>query len=70
VVRIGQTRGVVSYAFKCKSTIEEILEDILATKSDTIADVIDRLAQPTAPLDEGMRTIVRQLKLKLDPDAT
>ena len=70
VVRIGQTRGVVSYTFKCRGTIEEALEEILATKSDTIAEVIDRLAQPPAALDEDLATLVRQLTLKIEQGVT
>lgn len=61
---------MVSYTFKCRGTIEETLEEILATKSDTVAEVIDRLAQPPAALDEELTTVVRQLKLKLDLEST
>ena len=70
VVRIGQKRGVRVYRFRCKDTIEEVLDEILAAKSHTIAEVIGRLAEPPRVLDEELLSVVRQLKLKIEHGAT
>ena len=52
VVRIGQRKGVRVYQFKCKHTIEETLESILARKSRDFARLIDRLAEPGPSIEE------------------
>ena len=46
VVRIGQRKGVRLYKFRCKNTIEDNLEAILARKSQEMVNLIDRLAVP------------------------
>jgi SNF2 family DNA or RNA helicase len=49
---MGQRRGVHVYKFKCKGTIEEALEDILESKSQTMAQLIDKLAEPNTPAEQ------------------
>ena len=61
VVRIGQRRGVRVYQFKCKHTIEETLERILARKSKDVARVIDRLAE-SGPSNGELNLILSGLK--------
>ena len=46
VVRIGQRKGVRLYKFRCRNTIEDNLEEILARKSQEMINLIDRLADP------------------------
>lgn len=66
VVRIGQRRGVVVYRFRCRGTIEETLERILAEKEDTFADLIDRMAEGGKAIDrdvaEAVRTVAKVLE--------
>ena len=61
VVRIGQRRGVRVYRFKCRHTIEETLEDILARKSRDVARLIDGLAEP-GPWIEDLDLVLSELK--------
>ena len=49
------------YQFKCKHTIEETLENILARKSRDVAKLIDRLAEP-GPSIEELNPILSGLK--------
>jgi SNF2 family DNA or RNA helicase len=51
VVRIGQRRGVNVYRFRCKGTIEQVLDRILEAKSDTFSLILDRLADPMSEAD-------------------
>ena len=44
VVRMGQERVVHVHRFRCKETIEEVLDQILARKSETFANIVDALA--------------------------
>ena len=44
VVRIGQRRKVRVHRFCCRGTIEEALEEILASKRELFADAVERLA--------------------------
>lgn len=44
VVRIGQNQVVRVYRFRCKDTIEERLDEILATKRDEFEELVERLA--------------------------
>ena len=44
VVRWGQERVVHVHRFRCKGTIEEVLDQILARKSETFANIVDALA--------------------------
>lgn len=64
VVRMGQRLGVHVYKFKCKGTIEEVLEDILESKSRTVAQLIDKLAEPGIP-PEQLEPIVSALSTAL-----
>ncbi len=64
VVRIGQRRGVRVYKFKCRSTIEEDLETILDDKSQTMFDLVDRLAESSA-IVEDLRPVITKLQSKL-----
>ena len=45
VVRIGQKRNVRVYRFCCYGTIEEHMEQVLASKRELFGDAVDRLAQ-------------------------
>lgn len=44
VVRLGQKRLVHVHRFRCRNTVEEILDLILEEKSETFADIVDALA--------------------------
>ena len=44
VVRMGQERSVLVHKLRCKSTIEERLDEILSSKNELIDAVIDALA--------------------------
>ncbi len=44
VVRLGQERTVYVHRFRCRGTVEEVLEEILARKSAIYGDVVDGLA--------------------------
>ena len=44
VVRLGQERVVHVHRFRCKGTIEEVLDQILARKSEAFANIVDALA--------------------------
>ena len=44
VVRLGQERVVHVHRFRCKETIEEVLDQILARKSESFANIVDALA--------------------------
>ena len=41
VVRLGQERVVHVHRFRCKGTIEEVLDQILARKSEVFANIVD-----------------------------
>ena len=60
VVRIGQRRGVRLYRFKCRHTIEELLEAILLRKSQDVARLVDRLAEP-GPSIEDLAPLLSEL---------
>lgn len=44
VVRMGQKRVVHVHRFRCRETIEEVLDDILNRKNETFANIVDALA--------------------------
>ena len=44
VVRLGQERTVYVHRFRCRGTVEEVLEEILARKSAIYGNVVDGLA--------------------------
>jgi len=52
VVRIGQLRGVRVYKFRCRRTIEELLERILAKKSEMFEEIVERMALPAGSSHE------------------
>ncbi len=64
LVRIGQKRVVTVYRFRCRETIEENLDRILAEKSETFEVLIDRLADQSYSRDmaEVIQIIGRELK--------
>lgn len=64
VIRIGQRRGVRIYKFKCRGTIEEVLEDILRSKTATIYTLIDRLAEPSVNIQD-LKPLIDNLKQTL-----
>ena len=45
VVRIGQERVVHVHRFRCRETIEEVLDEILSRKNETFANIVDALAR-------------------------
>lgn len=45
VVRIGQERIVHVHRFRCRETIEEVLDRILSRKNETFSNIVDALAQ-------------------------
>ena len=45
VVRLGQKRVVHVHRFRCKNTVEELLDLILERKERTFADIVDGLAR-------------------------
>lgn len=64
VVRIGQRRGVSVYKFRCRRTIEDDLEAILADKSQLMVDLVDQLAE-TAKVTQDARSIIMKLRSRL-----
>jgi len=61
VIRIGQKRSVRIYKFKCRGTIEEALENILKSKTDTIYTLIDKLAEPSGSVQD-LKPLINSLK--------
>ena len=55
VVRLGQERIVHVHRFRCKDTVEELLDAILERKEQTFASIVDALATEVglAGLDSG-----------------
>ena len=49
VVRLGQDRVVHVHRFRCKGTIEEVLDQILARKSEAFANIVDALVRWSTP---------------------
>ncbi len=66
VVRIGQRRGVRVYHFRCKGTIEEVLDQILEAKSETFTLILDRLADPTYQNDPDVIGTLGELRRGLE----
>ena len=48
VVRLGQERVVHVHRFRCRETLEEVLDEILNRKNETFANVVDALARGEA----------------------
>ena len=44
VVRIGQERIVHVHRFRCRETVEEVLDEILSRKNETFTNIVDALA--------------------------
>jgi SNF2 family DNA or RNA helicase len=65
VIRIGQQRGVSVYRFRCRGTIEEVLERILQEKSESFFQIVDRLADPLSQNDPDVVKALGELKTRL-----
>jgi len=64
LVRIGQKRVVYVRSFRCNDTIEELLEEILAKKTDLFTQVVDALSEDVA-LSEPVGKLIRELRAQL-----
>lgn len=63
VVRIGQNRIVHVHRFRCRNTIEDVLDQILERKADMFAGIVDALARGTELTESDSRELL-QLVLK------
>jgi len=61
VLRIGQTRGVMKYSFRCRNTIEEKLEEILQEKTDTFLRTVDAMAESSS-IDDSISDLSGELR--------
>lgn len=64
VVRIGQKRVVQIYKFMCKGTVEEVLDEVLQSKTRTMAKLIDKLADAADAYSE-LGPILSELSAKV-----
>ena len=58
VVRLGQERIVHVHRFRCKDTVEEVLDRILDWKSETFANIVDALAADVNQADLDSRNLI------------
>ena len=65
VVRIGQRKGVFVYKFRCRNTIEDVLEETLKTKTEITRTLIDRLAEPVPGADPKLNSFIDKLTERL-----
>ena len=67
VVRMGQERVVHVHRFRCRETIEEVLDEILNRKNETFANIVDALASgkdlTTSQSKELLREAVERLTI-------
>jgi SNF2 family DNA or RNA helicase len=66
VVRIGQRRGVRVYRFRCRDTIEQVLDRILESKSEAFSLILDRLADPASERDPQVLSALGELRTGLE----
>ena len=66
VVRIGQKKVVHVHRFRCRGTVEEILDEILARKTKTFADVVDALAIGKELTDAQSEALFKEAGNRLD----
>lgn len=58
VVRFGQERIVHVHRFRCKDTVEEVLDHILERKDETFSSVVDALAMEVQLTDADSRELL------------
>lgn len=61
VVRIGQKRTVVVYRFRCRDTVEELLERVLTNKREMVREIVDVLSLPKPSQDD----LIAQMQLHI-----
>jgi SNF2 family DNA or RNA helicase len=66
VVRIGQLRGVRIYHFRCRGTIEQVLDRILEVKSEMYTSILDRLTDPASESDPDVIGALGELRRGLE----
>ena len=62
VVRIGQERPVWVSRFRCRGSIEEVLESILDEKRQLFHDLVNRLARPSLMPEELLLRFVGEVR--------
>ena len=67
VVRIGQRRIVHVHRFRCKGTIEEVLEQILRRKNETFANVVDALATGAPVTEVEAQALLAEVGSEIGP---
>lgn len=65
VVRLGQTRTVRVYRYRCVDTIEDVLDRILAEKGEVIASLIGALSEDPRRVDVSQRALLTELHKRL-----
>ena len=65
VVRIGQTRTVQVYSFRCRGTIEETLDRILETKTESTRRIVGLLADKAVATDPDAAHVIAEIKSEL-----
>ena len=58
VVRFGQERIVQVHRFRCKDTVEEVLDQILERKNETFFSVVDALATQVQLTDADSKVLI------------
>ena len=66
VVRIGQKKVVHVHRFRCRGTVEEILDEILARKTKTFTDIVDALATGKELTDTQSEALLKEAVNRLD----
>ena len=67
VARMGQERTVVVHSFTCRDTVEEHLDQILATKVKLTASIIEGLADPLGDASIAQEVVRRLVGGAADP---
>ena len=70
VVRLGQERVVHVHRFRCKGTIEEVLDQILARKSEAFANIVDALASGAHLSEMESTELLNEVLGEIDPAST
>ena len=70
VVRLGQERVVHVHRFRCKGTVEEVLDQILARKSEAFANIVDALASGAHLSEMESTELLNEVLGEIDPAST
>ena len=60
---MGQERIVHVHRFRCKDTVEEALDQILDSKSETFANIVDALAAEVTLTDSASKELLAKAPL-------